>query len=105
MLIGVPSLFFAAIPDGMGKTSHQTRFLSGPGTHCFQVAGSSGLTQHCPAGRFAGLVLETTYIGVVPSASVEFGAKTSVTWNGLMWMWNGCEMLVELLLTFHSSTV
>src|SRR5215213_174496 len=105
MVMLVPSLFVAATPEGMGKVSHQTLCAGGGGPHGFQVEPSSGFTQHCPGGMFAGFVAETTYIGVVPSGSVEFGAKTSVTWNGLMWMWNGWEMLGVLFVTFHSSAL
>src|SRR5688572_7193519 len=105
MVILVPSLFVPATPEGMGKTSHQTLFVAGVvGTQGFQVAELSGLMRHCPGSSGAAGSVETTYIGVVVLPIVAFGANTSVTWNGLMWMWNGWEMKVELFVIVHSST-
>src|ERR1051326_1168774 len=33
-----------------------------------------------------------TVPGPFHDVSTAFGSKNSVTWNGLMWMWKGCEI-------------
>jgi len=41
------------------------------------------------------------------SRSGTLGENVSTTWNGLMWMWNGCEMFgfAVAFVIVHSSTV
>src|SRR3954447_20800602 len=57
--------------------------------------------KHCDA--LVAAILSVTYFAVVDPASVTFGSKTCVTWNGLMWMWNGWEMPRDEFEMVHSS--
>src|SRR5436305_8774811 len=82
-------------PDGIGNTSHQMRGASDVSLwQSFQVLSSFGSSEHCRSVLFSGLPSKT-YFGTTPTSltvTVAFGSNTSTIWNGLMWMWNGCEI-------------
>src|ERR1051326_3215737 len=94
-------------PDGIENTSHQIFGGGGTFAHGFHVSGFVVSIRHCPVPG----VPDVMYTGVFEPATVALGSKTSTTWNGLMWMWNGCEMRLPFplsfgyvsLTTFHSS--
>src|SRR4051812_24472772 len=88
----VPACTF---PDGIGNTSHQTKgCVASIGLwQSFQVLSSCRFRKHCVAGSGGGSL--NTYFGTTLPLlflTVTFGSNTSTIWNGLMWMWNGCEI-------------
>src|ERR1022692_4337295 len=92
----------ARSPEGIANTSHQTRLVCWLGWQGCHVSGSFASRKHWRGSLSA--FLSVTYFGTgtvlpltsCPSSwpvwgSVRFslGSKNSVSWNGLMWMWNG----------------
>ena len=63
-----------------------------------RLVGRFGSSRHCP-GTERRASPSKTYFGtalgrrIVPAFDriAPFGSNTSMIWNGLMWMWNGCD--------------
>src|SRR5690242_18261329 len=83
-------------PVGIGNTSHQIcgTFMSiglWQSVHVLSVLGSiTHWTVSSKSGPFS-----ATYLATVLRFELTtfwLGSNTSTIWNGLRWMWNGCEI-------------